>query len=539
VDLVRHPEVEGATVSNYRSAFIRHILPLIGDVPIPELAAGPALLRTFVRDVASGRTLCTKKPRRASAQVVRNVAYGLTKFFDDALGEEWINLPANPMRHPAVRGEIPSPQSVAQRDGLLRRGEAVHLTLAQASKLVTCEEVPEFRRVLYIVGMLSGLRAGELYGLRWGQVLFDDAVPHVRVRRAFKLRGKKAGGKLGTTLGDTKTDDSDRDVPLHPIALRALRAWHAEGWSRHAGRTPTTNDPVFASPLAEFWRPRDAQHIQEDLTAAKVPTKYRDVIAFDFKYATRTSFATWLGNARVEEALIDRLMGHSRKSTARRHYIDDDLAPLLAAVKTIKLDLSVGKIVALALALVVGGSAEGDGETDARTAVLTADCGKAAASERPNVASCNVIDGDPASVYVRPVDARGVHGDAVAGALGQDDQTSACGTRTWAFQSTPAAVLGVGLLVDADAFASGAPVCGAAVDQPRAVAALLASRIGTRSGGRRAATRRAPEEGRSGEHGGDPKPAAERPRHLGRRRWLLSHDAIVARPRPKRGPARR
>jgi len=402
----RDPEVEGGTLNHYRTSLNRHVLPLVGDVPLGDLGPGP--LRNMLRDIHAGKTLATKKGR-ASNQLVRNVAYTLTKFLDDALGEEWVDLPANPMRHPAVVGAIPPPQPVAEREGLLKRGEKVHLTLQQAEKLITCEAVPELRRVLYLVAMTSGgFRPGEAYGLLWSDVHLDEKIPRVSVRQAYKLRARSKGA---TRLGKTKTPDAVRDNPLHPLAVRALRAWKAEGWPKHVGRGPKPSDPVFPSPEGAHWRPRDAQSLRVDLDAAKLPTKYRGTVEIDFKDATRHTFATWLAVQGVEESIIGRLMGHAAKTVARKHYIDESLVPLLDAVKKIHLDLSVGKVVALPLALVVGGGADGGGQTDVDTARLTAVRGKAAANGSRNSSSYNGIQADHELLRISPVDARRIHGD--------------------------------------------------------------------------------------------------------------------------------
>ncbi len=403
----RDPEVEAGTLAHYKTSLARHVLPAIGDVPVRELGHGR--LRNFLRDMHAGRTLASKKGR-ASNQLVRNVAYTLTKLFDDALGEEWIDLPANPMRHPAVVAAIPPPQSVAERDGVLKRGEKVHLTVAQAERLIPCKDVPEWRRVLYLLAMTSGgFRPGELYGLVWSDIMLDEAIPRVRIRQAYKLKARSKGG---SKIGKTKTPDAVRDNPLHPLAERALRAWKAEGWAKLIGRSPRVNDPVFPSPQGAHWRPRDAQNVRDDLDAAKLPTKYKGVIDIDFKDATRHTFATWAAVAGVEDSIIGRLMGHAAKSVARKHYIDDDLAPLLAAIRKIRLDLTTGKVVALPLALVANGGAEGDPRLMSDTAVLTATRGKAAAIDARNDASCNVILVSSRGVYINPVDARAVDCDA-------------------------------------------------------------------------------------------------------------------------------
>lgn len=58
------------------------------------------------------------------------------------------------------------------------------------------------------VAVYTGLRAGELWGLRWADVHLDDAHPHIVVRRSYD--GPTKGGRA-------------REVPLLPRASDALR----------------------------------------------------------------------------------------------------------------------------------------------------------------------------------------------------------------------------------------------------------------------------------------------------------------------------
>ena len=303
--------------------------PMLGDLRIEEL--GSAKLREWVRGLKA----------KKAASTVRNITNSLTSLLEDSMAEEWVQLPANPMKHPGVRKELPE---VKLRSGQDR----VYLTRAQAEALLRCDDVPEHRKVRYLVALTSGMRDGELSGLTWADVDLDAKPPRAEINKALALRGDTGFA----TLGDTKTDNSKRTLPIHPVAVRALRAWKAKGWAQFAGHKPKATDPIFPSPEGTPWRPRSAQLIRDDLETANQPTKV-GAVDIDF-HACRRSFLTWLTNAGVASDIIDMLAGHAGKSTRARHYTAAELETMAKAVATIELSITSGEVVALPLAVAVG-----------------------------------------------------------------------------------------------------------------------------------------------------------------------------------------
>ena len=67
---------------------------------------------------------------------------------------------------------------------------------------------------------MSGLRRGEVLGLRWSDIALDGERPAVTVRRSRVSLGR-AGGTVSE--GDPKSKRSRRRVPLAPYAIEALR----------------------------------------------------------------------------------------------------------------------------------------------------------------------------------------------------------------------------------------------------------------------------------------------------------------------------
>jgi integrase len=76
---------------------------------------------------------------------------------------------------------------------------------------------------MIFIAMLLGLRASEILGLRWEDVDFEAGILHVR--RSF----------VGKFEDDTKTEDSEQELPIHDDLRLVLEAWRDEedainGW---------------------------------------------------------------------------------------------------------------------------------------------------------------------------------------------------------------------------------------------------------------------------------------------------------------------
>lgn len=376
------PAIRQQNASNLRQHVLRY--PEIADVPICDLGSG--VLREWLRKVRDhgklkkvvvktpdggdrtkpgrgGKWVATGEP--LAAYSTRNVVNSLTAFFDDAMAEEWIDIPANPMRHPGVRKEIP--------DAVTRAGRRVivHLSKPVAEKLLASPTTSEIRRTRYLVALTSGMRDGEIAALRW-----DDVDLEARTLAVTKNLATK-GPEGWATLGKTKTDASVRTLPLHPLAARALKAWKATGWARHVGQHPKTTDAVFANAAGDFHRPDSAGFLRDDLDAAELPSKYLDKHPFDF-HALRRSFYSWLRAEGAERDIIEMLMGHSGSTVGDRHYDARDLERMRKAVEMIKLDLSTASVIAFPMRAAGGG--QPPQEAECHPAKLPAGRGKPAGS---------------------------------------------------------------------------------------------------------------------------------------------------------------
>ena len=147
--------------------------------------------------------------------------------------------------------------------------------------VLTVEEIPAILagladpcRTVAVVVVLTGLLRGELFGLQWHDVDFDNAVIHVR--RSI----------VDQVVGSTKTVGSNRPLPLNEQLSAALATW------KQATPYAKPSDWVFASPSSRGEKPYWANTLlTTHIRPAAVEAGIGKVIGW---HTFRRSFATLL-----------------------------------------------------------------------------------------------------------------------------------------------------------------------------------------------------------------------------------------------------
>jgi integrase len=199
----------------------------------------------------------------------------------------------------------------AQRDGLLARNAAslarpprierreLHpLTAAQVRTLLATTADDPYGP-LFALAVATGLRQGELLGLRWQDVDLDAR--SLVVRRALT---RTADGGYG--LGEPKTARSRRTVMLSAGAMAALRRQAADQDALREAAGPDWDNReglVFTGPLGHALRP------------AAVSSAFRtaaDHLGFAVRFHDlRHTAATLLLGAGVPLKVVSETLGHS------------------------------------------------------------------------------------------------------------------------------------------------------------------------------------------------------------------------------------
>jgi integrase len=209
----------------------------------PSTAEGYARWRRLIEADLGARTpLARLSPARLQAVVLAQqssprsaqlVYHVLHSAF--GLAERWGWLGSNPVRR-VVRPAAP-------------RKRRQWWTPAQCTAFLAATEAGRWGP-LWATALGTGCRLGELLGLRWADVSWEQAVLHV------ERSGQYAEGTWREKA--PKTPSGERTLPLSALALAALRRQRAQqaAWRLRAGADWQDNDLVFTSmegrPLRRF-----------------------------------------------------------------------------------------------------------------------------------------------------------------------------------------------------------------------------------------------------------------------------------------------
>ena len=139
------PMLRHSTARNYRHMIRRHLIPFFGSLRLPEI--GPAVVQKFLAE----------KSKQFAPWTVHQLRSILSKIFGTAQRWEYLE------RNPARQVQVPS---------IINKRERVTLTPEQVRALLEALEEPY--RTMVLLAVLSGLRRGEIFGLRWKYVDFGE-----------------------------------------------------------------------------------------------------------------------------------------------------------------------------------------------------------------------------------------------------------------------------------------------------------------------------------------------------------------------------
>lgn len=151
-----------------------------------------------------------------SAETIKGYRRLLRTVFNEAVRYDWIT------KNPVCATKVGSGNS---NSSLRPINEKEVYSIAEAQEFMKAlDELPEdliYKRVPIKFMLLTGVRAGELNGLRWSDIDFDKQVVHIR-------RNRLVAKGYGIYEKEPKTKTSARDIPLPtPLIddLKEYREW--------------------------------------------------------------------------------------------------------------------------------------------------------------------------------------------------------------------------------------------------------------------------------------------------------------------------
>jgi integrase len=265
--------VKATTFERYEQIARLHLKPSLGRVKLKGLT--PAHVRGLYRE---------KLEAGSSARTVRYIHTTLHKALKQAV----------------MDGLIPRNATEAVTPPQSSREEMCPLTPEQAKLLLqVAHETGDRLTALYVLAIHTGLRQGELLGLKWDDVDLEDG--SLQVRRTLAIT------KNGPVLTSPKTTGSRRSVKLTSKAIEALKR-HLErqlGEIDRIGSLWSENGLIFASEKGEPINRHNLtrRSFKPLLKRAGLPQiRFHDL---------RHTCATLLLTRNVNVKIVSEMLGHS------------------------------------------------------------------------------------------------------------------------------------------------------------------------------------------------------------------------------------
>ena len=290
------------TIRGYRSLCEAHLVPYFGERCIDRI--GEDHIAAFDRHLLE---------RGLNPQSRRNILGLLVAMFETAKKRGWV------VNNAVAQYEKPR-KSRSDTDGELR-----FLTLEEVEAVLRAmpsDPVGQVERVLVLAAAMTGMRRGELLGLRWKDV--DWPARKIRVVRTY------VGGKEDTP----KSEASRRAVPLASRLAAELQLLHES--SPYRG----DDDPVFTHPSGTGL-PLDASAVSKAFKRALRRASVREVRFHDLRHTFGTMMAAspnvsmrtlqgWLGHA---DPATTAIYAHFAPSDHEAEWIEQAFAATARAVE--------------------------------------------------------------------------------------------------------------------------------------------------------------------------------------------------------------
>ncbi len=219
-------QVRASSYKTYQGFIDNHIKPTLGNVSLEKLAA-MELQKLYKHLLESGRVECTEarnKPKGLSIKTVRNINQMISSALNCAV-EQYL-IPANPTKGCVL-------PKLERKEMKILPLESLGAFFEEARRSGVFE--------LYYIDLATGLRRGELLGLKWSDIDLDKGIIHVR-RQILRQNGKVIEAPL-------KTKNSYRSIAIGADAIKVLKGMEQK------------DEYVFPSPYGGPMSPDSVLHM--------------------------------------------------------------------------------------------------------------------------------------------------------------------------------------------------------------------------------------------------------------------------------------
>lgn len=219
-DLKSNGRVKGSTVNNYNQHWTHHIKPVFGTTKLVKVT--PPMAKKFQRDLKAKGL----KPKTVNS--ITDVAHHL---FEDAVRDEIIQK--NPF---SVLS--PVPMEVNEDGEVIKKDNSRALNSDEVNWFVDAMKESHYYNAVRLL-FETGMRSGELRGLKWSDYDKKNGVLHIR-----RTATVDADNKL--TFNTPKSQAGRRDIPLND-KISGIIEDHKEEVRMTQGNVIPVDDFMFKS----------------------------------------------------------------------------------------------------------------------------------------------------------------------------------------------------------------------------------------------------------------------------------------------------
>lgn len=285
------PNLKITTRESYEGYIITHIKGSeLGKIPLNKLKTTD--LQTFYNAKLNGTYKNQKQ--KLSATTVRYINIIIKSALKQAVNNRMIN------------------ENVCNAVVLPKKNKVEIIPLTREEVIRFLDVAKEDRLyALYLLEMMTGLRRGEILGLKWENIYFETGKIHV-VHNLYRINNtdENATTKHKLVLLTPKTETSKRSIPINPFMIAELLKHKEKQDMEKAIYAEDYKDlgMVFSRPNGDYISPREfLRQYQKLLSKAGLERKrFHDL---------RHTVASLLINANENPKVIQQLLGHSTIST--------------------------------------------------------------------------------------------------------------------------------------------------------------------------------------------------------------------------------
>ena len=269
--------VKESTLANYKAKFEKHILPIFGDIPCADLTAGR--VNEFInKKLADG----------LSASYVRDIFTVFKAMIKYAQEEYHFKLSLKNVVLPKIeKKQIEKISDIEQKQ---------LVSYLKANMSLTAFGI--------LLSLCMGLRIGELCGLKWFDVDFQNKILHIK-RTVQRISATNGNRKTKIIISNPKSATSFRDIAIPDFLMEYFKMFRNEA------------DFFILSGSDKIIEPRTMQYRYKKML------KSAEIENHNF-HKLRHTFATNCAESGFDVKTLSVVLGHSSVNLTLNRYVHPD-----------------------------------------------------------------------------------------------------------------------------------------------------------------------------------------------------------------------